>query len=148
MNLLLDTNVLIYLAKDRTLTLLHRVNPDNQKVYVSVVTIAELKSFALQNGWGARKLGLLESLLEDISVIEVGEILSDTYAQIDAYAQHRNPRFTNYAFKTARNMGKNDIWIAATAALLGLKLVTTDRDFDHLHGVFFDVQLFTPSDLQ
>jgi|GEM_PF-5599429 hypothetical protein len=28
---------------------------------------------------------------------------------------------------SARNMGKNDIWIAATAAL-----ITSDQDFDHL----------------
>ena len=47
-------------------------------------------------------------------------------------------------------MGKNDIWIAATAALLGAQLVTVDRDFDHLHGIFFDViyidQKLTPAD--
>lgn len=37
-------------------------------------------------------------------------------------------------------MGKNDLWIASTAALLGLTLVTTDSDFDHLNGVFFDIR--------
>lgn len=38
-------------------------------------------------------------------------------------------------------MGKNDLWIASTAALLGLELVTTDMDFNHLHEVFVDVQM-------
>jgi tRNA(fMet)-specific endonuclease VapC len=37
-------------------------------------------------------------------------------------------------------MGKNDLWIAATAALPGLKLVTTDADFNHLHKVFMEVK--------
>jgi len=37
-------------------------------------------------------------------------------------------------------MGKNDLWIASTAALLGLKLVTTDADFNHLHQVFMEVE--------
>jgi tRNA(fMet)-specific endonuclease VapC len=44
-------------------------------------------------------------------------------------------------------MGKNNLWIAATAALPGLKLVTTDGDFDHLHEVFFDLQKLKPTDL-
>lgn len=37
--------------------------------------------------------------------------------------------YQNYPFISARNMGKKDLWIASTAALLGLKLVTTDNDF-------------------
>jgi len=37
-------------------------------------------------------------------------------------------------------MGKNDLWIASLAAMLNLTLLTTDADFDHLHGVFFDVR--------
>jgi tRNA(fMet)-specific endonuclease VapC len=36
-------------------------------------------------------------------------------------------------------MGKDDLWIASLAALLSLKLVTTNNDFDHLNGIFFDV---------
>lgn len=31
-----------------------------------------------------------------------------------------------------RPMGKNDVWIAATAKVTGATLLTTDRDFDHL----------------
>ena len=40
---------------------------------------------------------------------------------------------------SARNMGKNDIWIAATAAVIGAKLITIDNDFDHLNGAFLEV---------
>jgi len=36
-------------------------------------------------------------------------------------------------------MGKNDIWIAATAYILEAELITTDRDFLHLDQVFFKV---------
>lgn len=36
-------------------------------------------------------------------------------------------------------MGKNDLWIAATTSVLKAKLLTTDNDFDHLDGVFFEV---------
>ena len=33
---------------------------------------------------------------------------------------------------SARNMGKNDLWIAATALYFDMVLHTTDNDFDHL----------------
>lgn len=41
---------------------------------------------------------------------------------------------------SARNMGKNDLWIAATASALDLTLLTTDRDFDHLHLPLLSLQ--------
>jgi predicted nucleic acid-binding protein len=48
-------------------------------------------------------------------------------------------------------MGKNDLWIAATASVLGAKLLTTDHGFDHLSGIFLEVvyidQALTPTDL-
>jgi predicted nucleic acid-binding protein len=45
---------------------------------------------------------------------------------------------------SSRNMGKNDIWIAATASVLNATLVTTDADFDHLNGVFLTVAYIDP----
>lgn len=33
-------------------------------------------------------------------------------------------------------MGKNDIWIAAAATAKGYPVITTDKDFEHLNGVF------------
>jgi len=32
------------------------------------------------------------------------------------------------------------------AAFLGLQLVTTDSDFDHLHDVFFEVRKIAPAE--
>jgi len=42
---------------------------------------------------------------------------------------------------SARNMGKNDIWIAATTYLLEATLITLDKDFLHLDEVFFKVMV-------
>jgi tRNA(fMet)-specific endonuclease VapC len=33
-------------------------------------------------------------------------------------------------------MGKNDLWIAATASVLNIPLITTDNDFIHLDKTF------------
>jgi tRNA(fMet)-specific endonuclease VapC len=56
--------------------------------------------------------------------IDTEEIL-ENYAKIDAYSREKG-----------YTMGKNDLWIAATASATGAVLVTTDGDFDHLDGVF------------
>jgi tRNA(fMet)-specific endonuclease VapC len=40
-------------------------------------------------------------------------------------------------------MGKNDLWIAATASFFELTLVTTDKDFHHLRDGYLKV-LYIP----
>lgn len=44
-------------------------------------------------------------------------------------------------------MSKNDLWIASLAALLSLKLVTTDADFDHSDKVSFEIEKISPEKL-
>ena len=105
---------------------------------VSVVTIAELKSIALQNKWGNRRIQKMEDFLTRFVVADINtEDIVNRYAEIDAFSQGRlTGRKSNF---TARNMGKNDIWIAATASVLDATLLTTDNDFDHLNSEFLTV---------
>jgi tRNA(fMet)-specific endonuclease VapC len=42
-------------------------------------------------------------------------------------------------------MGKNDLWIAASAAVTSAVLMTTDKDFDHLHPQRIQRLLIDPS---
>ena len=141
MNLLLDTNIFIFISRYPKLKLLSTaINPNNRKLYVSVVTIAELRSIALQNNWAKEKWDFIQPIIDECYQVEATQTLVNSYSQIDAYSQRRNPSFQEYGFATPRNMGKNDLWIASTAALLGLTLVTTDKDFDHLHQVFMEVR--------
>jgi predicted nucleic acid-binding protein len=37
-------------------------------------------------------------------------------------------------------MGKNDLWIAATASVLEATLLTLDHDFNHLRNEFLQVE--------
>jgi tRNA(fMet)-specific endonuclease VapC len=149
MNLLLDTNVLLHLTKDSRYRKIEKIiNPDNQEKFASVAAIGELKSIAFQNNWGARRLQVISEILAEVLILEISENLVDTYVQIDSFSQRRNPSYSYYPFPTPRNMGKNDLWIAATAALLGLKLVTTDADFNHLHNVFIEVNCIKPEILR
>ena len=91
------------------------------------------------NSWGINRREKLDNFLDRINIVEINQLYINTYIEIDAYSQHRNPAFINYPFDTARNKGKNDLWIASLAALLGLRLLTTDADFDHLDKAFIEV---------
>jgi len=66
----------------------------------------------------------------------------DGQALIDAYVQVSRAD-ANWP-EGARNMGKNDIWIAATAVNAGLPLLTTDKDCRFLHGNLLQVLWIDP----
>ncbi len=63
----------------------------------------------------------------------------NAYARIDAFSQGKLPGQPLPQGMTARNMGKNDIWIAATASVINATLVTTDADFNHLDHQFISL---------
>jgi tRNA(fMet)-specific endonuclease VapC len=51
-----------------------------------------------------------------VRVVSTDYLLLPTYVGVDAYSQHNHPNYQKYTFATPRNMGKNDLWIAATAS--------------------------------
>ena len=149
MNLLLDTNIIIYISRDESkIKILNFINPINQDIYVSYASIAEVESIAYQNSWSKKKINLFEDFLEEVQIVKIDDILLRTYVEIDSFSQRNHPEYSVYDFKTPRNMGKNDLWIAATASLLDLTLVTTDGDFDHLSDDFLNLRKIIPEDLQ
>ena len=79
----------------------------------------------------------IPALIADLETIVVDNSrpLIQTYASIDAYSQGRHP--TMKLNNSARNMGKNDLWIATTAASHEATLLSMDADFKHLDSVFF-----------
>ena len=113
--------------------------PSNMAV-VSIVSKGELYSLAIQFGWGDAKKNKLEELLRKLPVTDINnDLIIGRYAEIDTYGQCKNPAMPNPPGMTSRNMGKNDLWIAATASVLNATLLTTDDDFDHLDKVFLTV---------
>jgi tRNA(fMet)-specific endonuclease VapC len=103
------------------------------------VTIGELRSFALQRKWGQAKTQVMENLLLEFRAVDINSTsIINCYAEIDAYSKGKLPN--NPLGLSSRNMGKNDLWIAATASVLNATLLTTDNDFDHLHNEFIQLQ--------
>ena len=102
---------------------------------ISVVVAAELETFALRADWGYQKVYVMRTILERYRPIEIAEELIPSYAFLDAYSQGRLKETPLPAGLTARNMGKNDLWLAATALYFDVELHTADHDFDHLSAV-------------
>ncbi len=142
MRYVLDTNIVLAYIRDHPVSRFIDetyaiLNPDND-VFVSAVTVGELRSIALQNNWGAKRIILLNDYLEKFLTTDINvRTVIERYALIDSFSQGRLA--TIPLIGSARNMGKNDIWIAATASVLGATLLTTDKDFDHLHQIYLEV---------
>jgi len=78
--------------------------------------------------WGEAKQKKMENLLSYFTAIPLPfSTVVAAYAEID-----------NYSRRHGFAMGKNDVWIAATAYVTGARLLTTDKDFAPLHGVYFE----------
>ena len=105
----------------------------------SIGTKAELVSLSKRRNWGNGKMFQLFSLLETLLIIPMdNEEIVELDAEIDAYNQGKlkdrplGPR--------SRNLGKNDLWIAATTCLTKAILLTTDRDFVHLESAYISIE--------
>jgi len=148
-NFILDTNMLVSLIRSDTfLNKFYEKYPiSNNNHIISVVTEAEILSLSIKWGWGNRKIKKYYEVLDNhvIYPIKIRTII-DAYAQIDAYSQGKLIHKPLPNRLSARNMGKNDLWIAATAHVTNSILITTDKDFDHLHQSFIDLDSVTSQD--
>ena len=105
------------------------------QVVLPAVVVGELKSIALRSNWGYQRVDFLAYLVGEYPCIAVVEELTDLYARFEVYSQGKLLGQPLPPGMSARNMGKNDLWIAATALYLDMPLHTADRDFDHLAAV-------------
>jgi len=131
--ILLDTSILVHLCRGKKVG--QRVMKDQllkvrpEKPLISVVTVGEALSLAKQRNWGEEKQDKLLSLMSELVIVDINnEEILDNYAEIDHYLKK--------LVKPARPIGKNDIWIAATARAVGAWLLTTDKDFNPLDPAF------------
>lgn len=138
---LLDTNIVLALVRGGALgthiDATYGLRATKRRPAISIVTHGEVRVLAERNGWGDSKLAALEKALDALVTIDINiQEVVDAYVEIDIYSQ-RHP-------DGARNIGKNDLWIAACAKASGATLLTTDRDFEHLNAQLLDVEYVDP----
>lgn len=147
MKFLLDTSIIIGFLKNDSLFRLYKRKLDlaNKNMYISSVTKGEILALINRLGWSAKKMEVIFSVLADVISIDVefeNEPLHKVYADIDAFCRCKKVR--EHQLKKGVTMGKNDIWIAASAVSTDAVLVTMDKDFNHLNGVFLPVLYIEP----
>lgn len=135
MNYFLDTNLVLIYAQgspiadliEQDLQLFDKKN----NLFASVVTVGEVESLMIQRQYGEKKKQAFRDLMDSLAILDINikEVIA-RYAEIDSFSQGRNS--SKPSSFSARNMGKNDLWIAATSSHYDLVLVTTDQDFNHL----------------
>lgn len=149
MTVTIDTNILLHLLRGSYLVPaireeLERLETEDT-IILSIVSIGEIESIAHQRNYGKKKRGYLKKLIKDFLVVPVTSLdLVERYAEVDAYSQGKLTENSLPENLSSRNMGKNDLWIAATASITNSILITTDRDFEHLNGVYLDYVYIDP----
>jgi tRNA(fMet)-specific endonuclease VapC len=137
----LDTSTLLNLIRGRELgEQIDKAFGLRQALYrhtISIVTHGELRAMARRRSWGDEKQRVLANALDELVTVDISNS-----SVIDAYV------LVEHACRTApggeRKMGQNDMWIAATAVVAGLPLITTDDDFNHLNGRLITVHWVDP----
>jgi predicted nucleic acid-binding protein len=122
----LDTDVVSYLFKRDTRARRYRRHLHGTEGILSFMTVAELEQWALRRRWGQRRREELAQLTERFPVHFADRLLCRLWAEV-----------TNRARRNGRPIETADAWIAATALVLGLPLVT------HNPGVFAGVDGLT-----
>lgn len=126
----LDTGIVVELLKYTTLGrhvddhfgLSHALHRN----VISVVTVGESLVPAERLSWGDEKKATLWTTLRELEWIDINDqLILEAYAKIDVFSR------THAIVAGQRGgitMGKNDLWIAASAHVTGMPLITTDSD--------------------
>jgi tRNA(fMet)-specific endonuclease VapC len=129
---ILDTNIHVHFVRESELwgDIRNRFNlfAIEPIPIVSTVSHGELRSLSLQLNWGKVKRDQMEFCLDYFIRMPI-----DTDGVIKTYAE-----LDHFSIQAGRVMGKNDLWIAASAVVETATLLTMDADFDHLVPLYFD----------
>ena len=136
---LIDTNIVVAFIRNNDLgkyiDQTYNLTSGANAFMLSVVSVGELHALSRKFGWGPTKLMILTKWISVLTVIDINDTrVLQAYGEIDAACD-----------AAGRPMGKNDVWIAATARVTNTTLLTSDKDFDYLHGTWIDRAWIDPT---
>ena len=117
---LLDTNICIYIQRQRSPAVLERFRKLKPgEAVISVITWGELRYGAEKSRQRGKVLALLEEFVAMVPVMPMPEAAGQAYGVIRAALEAKG-----------EPIGNNDLWIAAHAKAAGLIVVTNnEREF-------------------
>jgi tRNA(fMet)-specific endonuclease VapC len=122
---LLDTNIVIYVIKRRPIEVMGIFNENAGRMAISAITLSELFYGAEKSAKVARNLAVVEEFASLLEVLPYTAKASQHYGAIRSALE-----------KVGRNIGVNDLHIAAHARSEGLTLVTNNLgEFERVPGL-------------
>jgi predicted nucleic acid-binding protein len=120
-----DTNVVSFFLKGDTRAALYKPHLDDRLQIIAAQTRAELELWTLMHNWGQRRRAALRTYLKDFVLVEADEAICLRWAEVQASAQRQG-----------RPISVSDAWIAATALVHAVPLVTHNPgDFKNVMGL-------------
>ena len=120
----LDTSVASLLHPRRrqsTLRLKYEGDMKGAMLAISFQTVAELWSWAEENRWGPALREGLQGFIQQFVFVPYTQALAQTWARVMTHTK-----------RVGRRLEAGDAWIAASAVLYGVPLLTNDKDFRDL----------------
>jgi tRNA(fMet)-specific endonuclease VapC len=125
---LLDTNIVIYVIKQRPVEVLEIFNRHQGRMAISSVTLAELVHGAEKSSDVSRNIAVVEDFVSRLAVLAYDDKAAWQYGNIRATLE-----------KVGQPIGVNDLHIAAHARSNGLTLVTNNlREFERVPGLLLE----------
>lgn len=122
---LLDTNIVIYVIKQRPMSVLNTFNAQAGRMAISAITLAELLHGVEKSSAPARNLAVVEDFASRLEVLPYTVEAAYHYGAIRAALE-----------KLGQPIGINDFHIAAQARAKGLTLVSNNlREFERVPGL-------------
>jgi predicted nucleic acid-binding protein len=122
---ILDTDVLSFLAKGDTRATLYTRALAGKRLCICFQTVAELRLWALVRRWGSSRRDALNSLLDHFVVLPYDSMMAQRWADVTA---HRR--------RLGRPIDCGDAWIAASALRHGAALLTHNaKDYADIPGL-------------
>jgi tRNA(fMet)-specific endonuclease VapC len=120
-----DTDVMSYVFKHDTRAAFYEPHLAGKDLIISFVTFAELQRWAIASNWGDSKRHKLAEYLSTVIIFHSDDDLCVKWAKI-----------TEEGKRSGRQIQPGDAWIAATALLHGIALITNNRrDFEGVTGL-------------
>ena len=125
---MLDTNICIYVIKNRPAGLRERFNRLADQLCISAVTLAEIIYGAEKSARQIENIKVVEQFAARLDVLPFGERAATHYGQIRADLE-----------RAGRPIGLHDMMIGGHARSEGLTLVSNNvREFQHIEGLRVD----------
>lgn len=113
MAVIVDTDVFSFFVKNDTRKNLYKPHLENQFLFISFMTYAELRGWQLNRGWGSNHISKLDLALKRYSIQNSTALICETWAEIIFESR-----------TTGRTIAHPDAWIAATAISLDIPLIS------------------------